>query len=149
MLDSGAPSVQRDDNPLLSDAPRAWDRLVEAVGPASILVVIESRMSERLKRETPPEDIFQDALIRAWSSRRDFEWRGLKSFRSWLLTIVDHCISDAADHQQALKRGGDRRTAVFSEVKPPSPSTSGSEFAGPVQTTTPSRPRSTRSRHRR
>src|SRR5436190_9319882 len=44
-----------DHNPLLADAPGAWDRLIESVGPASLLVVIEQRMSDALKRHLTPE----------------------------------------------------------------------------------------------
>jgi hypothetical protein len=50
--------------------------LIEAVGPASLLVVIKSRMSAKLCRQTTAEDILQEALLRAWRSRDGLEWRG-------------------------------------------------------------------------
>jgi RNA polymerase sigma-70 factor (ECF subfamily) len=93
-------------NPLQSPSPEAWERLIEAVEPASLLVVIEQRMSGVLRRVQTAEDIFQEALLHAWRDRRGFEWRGVKSFRSWLLTIIDHRIHNAADRQAAAKRAG-------------------------------------------
>lgn len=72
--------------------------------------------------------------------RADHGWRGLRSFRSWLLTIIDHCIRDAADHHGAQKRGGGRTPVQFSVLRGASSDTArDSVNAGPVQTTTPSR----------
>lgn len=141
MPDSGEPPLDWGDNPLLSERPDPgdWDRLIEAIRPDLILVVIESRMGERLKRETTAEDILQKAHERAWSGRRKLEWRGLRGFRSWFLTIVDHCIADEADRIGADKRGGGKRTVALSEVQPAAQTASQSAFPGPVQTTTPSR----------
>lgn len=94
------------DNPLLTDSPGAWDRLLEAVGPAALLAVIELRMSTALKRQYPAEDVLQEALLHAWRDRAQHEWRGVRSFRNWLLTIIDHRIQDFADRSMAQKRGG-------------------------------------------
>ena len=52
------------DNPLASTSMQAWDDLVEAVNPASLLVLIERRMGASLKAHHSAEDIFQDALMR-------------------------------------------------------------------------------------
>lgn len=93
-------------SPLLSDSPRAWDELIESIGPASIIVVIESRMSRPLLRRMTPEDIWQESLMHAWRDRAQFVWNGPKSFRSWLLTIVDHRIHEAIVRERAQKRGG-------------------------------------------
>ncbi|MEW6746760.1 MAG: hypothetical protein AB1486_28800 [Planctomycetota bacterium] len=46
------------ENPLASRGPADFDRLIEAVGPASMLVLIRSRMRENLLRITTPEDIW-------------------------------------------------------------------------------------------
>jgi RNA polymerase sigma factor (sigma-70 family) len=114
--------------------------LIESVGPASLLVVIDSRMSGTLKKQLAPEDILQDALLHAWRDRARFEWRGLKSFRSWLLTIIDHRIRDAATREGAAKRGGGESPVPFSVLeRGPSPGQAESHFAGPVASTTPSR----------
>jgi RNA polymerase sigma-70 factor (ECF subfamily) len=96
------------ENPLLSDSPRVWNDLLQSVGPASLLVAIEARLGPSLKRSVAAEDILQEALLHAWNSRASCEWRGLKAFRSWLLSIIDNRIHDAADHSGALKRGGGR-----------------------------------------
>ncbi len=127
-------------NPLLSDSSSVWDRLIEAVGPASILVIIENRMSASLKRQFTPEDVWQEALLHAWRDRSRCQWRGLKSFRSWLLTIIDHRIRDAADYDSAAKRGGGTPRVPFSVLES-SESTSGEAalFPGPIGSTTPSR----------
>jgi len=125
-------------NPLQSPSPEAWERLIEAVEPASLLVVIELRMGGLLRRAQTAEDIFQEALLHAWRDRRSFEWRGVKSFRSWLLTIIDHRIYDEVDRQAAAKRAGgvpvaslptfDRAT-TFAEPGFPSGSTTPSRLA--------------------
>ena len=131
------------DNPLRSESPVAWDDLIQAAGPPSLLVVIESRMSAALRRRIAPEDIFQEALLHAWRDRARCEWRGVKAFRSWLLSIIDHRIRDAADREDAEKRGGGR--AVVSINTGESGSFSGTGAGQPVMppalvaSTTPSR----------
>lgn len=95
-------------NPLLSSSARAWEELVEAMEPASLLLVIDRLMNLASKRVATAEDILQEALLHAWRDRHAFEWRGLRSFRSWLLSIIDHRIHDAADRSSAQKRGGGR-----------------------------------------
>lgn len=124
------------ENPLCSDSVTAWDRLIEAVGPASLLAVIELRMSPALRRRYAAEDVFQEALLHAWRDRAQHQWRGLKSFRNWLLTIIDRRICDLADQAQAQKRGGDAGPVQFSSLSGPS-------GAGPSplpwDSTTPSR----------
>lgn len=126
------------ENPLRSETPGVWDRLIEAIGPASVLVVIDSRLGRRLRAQMTADDIFQEALLRAWRDRGKFEWRGLKSFRSWFLTLADHCVRDAADHHGAAKRGGGRPATPFSALRPHDDS-GAPGYAGPVATTTPSR----------
>ncbi|MFH0981092.1 MAG: RNA polymerase sigma factor, partial [Planctomycetota bacterium] len=127
-------------NPLASDSPEVWDRLISAVGPASLLVVIGLRMSTFLKHRLAPEDILQEALLDAWRHRARHEWRGLRSFRAWLLTIIDHRVRDAAAYESAAKRGGEASTLPFSALElSDSQGEHGSAFPGPVRSTTPSR----------
>lgn len=126
-------------NPLLTESPSAWNDLIEAVGPAGLLVAIESRLSPSLRRQTTPEDIFQEALLHAWRDRHQFEWRGLKSFRSWLLTIVDHRIGHLVAASSTQKRGEGIAVAKFSELGPAAVRDSSSAFPGPIGSTTPSR----------
>jgi len=95
-----------DSNPLRSASPRAWDQLIEAIGPASLLVVIEARMGAALRRRYTAEDVYQEAVLQAWRDREKMDWRGVHAFRSWMLTIIDNRIRDLADRESALKRGG-------------------------------------------
>ena len=127
-------------NPLASDSPAVWDRLMEAVGPASLLVVIESRMGPRLRRRMSPEDIWQETLLSAWRDRAKCEWRGLRSFRNWLLTIIDHRIRDAVEYENAAKRGGENAAWPSSSLSGESSDRSHARpYPGPVGSTTPSR----------
>lgn len=125
------------ENPLLNSSPAAWDQLIEAVGPASLLIVIETRMSAALKHRHTSEDVLQEALLHAWRDRRRCQWRGLRAFRSWLLTIIDNRIRDLAAHESAQKRGGGAHPVPFSVLEPDQ--SGGSHYAGPIASTTPSR----------
>jgi len=98
--------VDDTENPLASDEPAEWDRLLQAVNPASLLVSVQMRLGPLLASRYQPEDILQEALFSAWRHRSGHEWTGVRSFRAWLLTIIDNRIRDLADHATTLKRGG-------------------------------------------
>jgi len=125
-------------NPLLSPSPQAWERLIESVKPASLLLVIERRMSAGLKVAQTAEDILQEALLHAWRDRRQFEWRGIGSFRAWLLVIITHRIQDAADRTSADKRHGGP-VVSFSTLAGRGATTTSAESGIPAGSTTPSR----------
>jgi RNA polymerase sigma-70 factor, ECF subfamily len=133
----GQSGVENVANPFLSDSPAEWDSLIESVGPASLLVVIESRLSSSLRRQTTAEDVLQESLLHAWRDRAACEWRGLHNFRSWLLSIIDNRIREAADRAGAQKRGGGKQPVRFSPAGTASAGT-GSDW-GPWGSTTPSR----------
>jgi len=116
----------------------AWERLIESVKPASLLLVIERRMSADLRSVQSAEDILQEALLHAWRDRRQFEWRGPGSFRAWLLGIIDHRVRDAADRCSAKKRDAGGPVVVFSALGGNGATTSG-ESGFPAGSTTPSR----------
>jgi len=118
--------------------PRTWDHLLELVGPASLLVVAEARMGPRLLENFRPEDVLQDALMQAWSARTKVEWRGLRPFRNWLLTVIDNRIRDMRGYQAAQKRGGAVRTIRISELVPASGGRNAAA-TGPEASATPSR----------
>lgn len=122
-------------NPLADDSPRAWQRLIDAVGPASLLVVLESRMGETLRLRTTADDVLQDVFMEAWTRRTTLEWRGVQAFRSWLLTLIDHRLADAADYFAARKRGG----AGIGADNSAHLARESDAAAEPVATTTPSR----------
>lgn len=134
MRDDGEP------NPLDSDSPSAFDELIRSIGPASLLVVIESRMGRLLRERMSAEDVLQEALLVAWRDRKRCEWRGRRAFRSWLFTIVDHRLASLAEHEATEKLGGGRAPRPLS---PGTGSDSGdAAFAPgsePAVSTTPSR----------
>jgi RNA polymerase sigma factor (sigma-70 family) len=132
--DSGQ-SSSADDNPLQSKDPSAWARIVEAVGPASILLVIDGRMGPELRRKVAAEDVWQDTLLHAWRDRDQCEWTGVQGFRRWLLGIADNRIRDARDFFGAAKRSGRREQ----QIERPTTGTGSTWHNEPVRTTTPSR----------
>jgi RNA polymerase sigma-70 factor (ECF subfamily) len=97
---------EQSSNPLQSDDPRDWERLIESLGPAALLVAIEGRLSAELAARVSAEDLLQEALLHLWRDRERIEWRGPRAFRALVLSMADNRIRDAADHEFALKRGG-------------------------------------------
>ncbi len=95
-------------------------------------------MSSSLRAALLPEDIWQETLLHAWRDRERFEWRGLASFRRWLLQIAENRIRDANDRTRAGERG---RTEPAVLRTPRRFSDASSSGADPVlfQSTTPSR----------
>jgi len=123
-------------------SPAQFDHLVEAAGPVSLLLVIESRLGHALRGRLTAEDILQEALLHAWRDRDRIESAtGAKGFRAWLLTIIDHRIHDAVDRELAVKRGGQAVTFALDRPAPPGGPAShvdGSHWLG-AGSTTPSR----------
>ena len=134
----GERELERD--PLVTREPGAWDRLLESIGPPSILVWIQSRMSPWLLERLTPEDVWQETLLQAWRDRERFVWRGRRAFRRWLLGIAEHRIRDLIDREHAAKRAGGSPALPLSPLSSGS-STSTADFGafGPVASTTPSR----------
>lgn len=120
------------ENPLLSEDSRDWERLIESLGPASLLVAIEGRMSAELRTRLSAEDLLQDTLLHLWRDRAHIEWRGARAFRTLVLSMADNRIRDAADHEFALKRGGAPALGDGSQ-------SASSPRAAPAGSTTPSR----------
>ena len=126
------PDSPTEDNPLLSDAPHVWDDIVRTAGPASLLLLIESRIGPALRARITAEDLLQEALLAAWRDRARIEWRGPRAFRAWLVAVIENRIREAADRGAAAKRGGG--------VAPhPLPGPGGAVPAALAITTTPSR----------
>jgi RNA polymerase sigma factor (sigma-70 family) len=124
------------ENPLASGDPDLWARVVDAVNPASLMVVISERLGPDLRRVIAPEDILQDTLAKAWRARTTFEWQGLQSFRRWLLRIAERCVEDERDRARSERRGGGH---VMSLHRPSRGSGESSDDIEPWSSTTPSR----------
>lgn len=84
----------------------SWQRLIDAANCASLLVAISTRLGPVLRARLQAEDILQESLLQAWRDRANAQFQTPRAFRSWLLTIIDHRIQDAAESAAALKRGG-------------------------------------------
>lgn len=121
-------------NPLLAGT-QSWAHLVQAVGPASMLVAIEGRLGPVLKLRVQAEDIWQETLLHAWRDRELCQWSDVRGFRRWLLGVADHRIADARDFFAAQKRDGKRERPL---IRPGSVA-DGSWQAEPSGSTTPSR----------
>lgn len=132
-------SILESGNPLAVESAPQWHELIDAVNPAGLLLLIEDRMSAVLRKRTTPEDVLQESLLQAWRDRQSFQWRGLKSFRAWLLTIIDHRIRDAADHEFAQKRGGPTPPMQLSALGGRGDSDAPTQLAAAIASTTPSR----------
>ena len=52
----------------------------------------------------------------AWRDREQHHWRGLRSYRAWLLGIAKNRIRNAAERMDAKKRGGDHEVETFSSL---------------------------------
>ncbi len=117
----------------LSDSA-AWTRLVDAANPASILVVIASRMDAALCQRVDAEDILQETLFKAWEARSEFMWRGVPALRRMLIRIAERVIQDYRDHVHAQKRSMSRTVSLAA----PGGESSHSDL-DPWTTTTPSR----------
>lgn len=131
-------------SPLTDNDPCRWEGLIASLDPASLLVVIGSRLGDRLAAKVTPEDVLQDSLLVAWRDRALCEWRGLRAFRAWLLTIIDHQIRNLAEHEGALKRGGGVQVGTLS----PASQSAGASPNEPRDWTTPSRALAIRERAR-
>lgn len=91
--------------------PEGWRRVVDAANPATLLLIVESRLGV-VSKECGAEDIVQETLLRAWQSRGTLRWMGYRAFRAWLLTIADRCIADARERHFSQKRGSGRSVSL-------------------------------------
>jgi RNA polymerase sigma factor (sigma-70 family) len=114
------------------------------VHPDSILVVIGYRLGQELRLQVAPEDILQEALLKAWRSRGEFTWQGTPSFRRWLIRIAERCIEDERDRSRAQKRSAARTTTLARAGT--AASGSSTPDLDPWTSTTPSRMAETRER---
>ena len=124
---AGLPQPHRD--------PTEWGRLIETLDVASVFVVIGSWLGPKLRTQVAVEDIWQETLWLSWRDREQHDWRGLSSFRIWLLSIAKNRVRDAGRSLSRQKRGGDLVTSPFSAISGPESVSS----MLPPGSTTPSR----------
>jgi RNA polymerase sigma-70 factor (ECF subfamily) len=101
---SRVPGEQEEFSTLDASDPDQWQRLVEAINPAAMLVRVESRMGPKLLQQISPEDLWQETLLCAWRDRGQLVWRGLPAFRAWLMEVAENRIRDAVERFGAAKR---------------------------------------------
>ena len=77
-----------------------------------LLAFTTTRLGPELRRRFEPDDVLQDALLRAFESIERFEWRGGDSAFSWIASIVEFRIRD-------LARPARRRPQVALGPEPP------------------------------
>jgi RNA polymerase sigma factor (sigma-70 family) len=136
MTDSpGPPDARTAERPQPHRDPTEWGRLIESLDVAGVYVAIGSWLGHKLRAQVAVEDIWQETLWLSWRDREQHDWRGLSSFRIWLLSIARNRVHDAARNLGRKKRGGDNVVTPFSVVAGPD-SVSGML---PPGSTTPSR----------
>jgi RNA polymerase sigma factor (sigma-70 family) len=118
--------------------PEQWNRLIESIGPAAMLLVVRTRMSRALLARLAPEDVWQETLLHAWRDRAQCTWQGVPAFRRWLISILDHRLLDLAEAAERKKRGAGVQPLSL-DAAPASGASSSLGFAGPIASTTPSR----------
>lgn len=131
MTDSGPDDR---DNPLLDASAAAWDRLLDRLGPASMLVCIEARMGARLRQHLTAEDIWQETLLHMWRDRAKVEWRGYPALRQWVLGVAENRIRNATDRLDTARRGGGRASLPLRDAE----GSHGDDQPPPATSTTPS-----------
>lgn len=121
-------------NPLLDDSPEGWDRLVGALGPATMMACIRARIGPTAVATMSAEDFWQETLLHLWRDRRKVQWCGHAALRRLVLQIAENRIRNAIDHALAQKRGGGRqRPGPTDELPPPVASTTPSRIASDAE----------------
>jgi RNA polymerase sigma-70 factor (ECF subfamily) len=126
------------ESPFAHDEPADWLHAIESVGPASMLVILRSRMGPALRERMTPEDVWQETLLHAWRDRKSCRCQSSEAFRKWLLQVAENRIRDLVDAANAAKRGAGRTALSLAEM---SGHTSVDDAAASawVASTTPSR----------
>ena len=86
----------------------AFDELAAELRPR-LIAFAQVRLGPDLRARTEPEDVVQDAVVRAFQSIERFEWRGPSSFFNWFASILEFRIRDLS---RVEKRSELRRLAI-------------------------------------
>lgn len=79
--------------------------------------MISARMGSELRSRVEPDDIFQEAVTRAFESLDRFEWQGGGSFFRWLRGIAENLLLGAADkHKRRAVLEVEARRGAASQV---------------------------------
>ena len=109
---------------------RAFSLLFEKYRPR-LAVLIHYKLSSERRHIVDVDDILQETFLEAVRDIGHFEYRSPGSFLSWLSSIADHVIIDAARFERRQKRDGGEPLRFRSESNPEGPE--------PAETKTPSR----------
>jgi len=96
-----------------------------------LAVLLNYRMSERLKAAFELDDLMQEVFLRAFRDLPRFEYRGPGSVMRWLAALVEHVVVDLARAQGREKRNAGELFRFRSATNPGGPE--------PVFSLTPSR----------
>jgi RNA polymerase sigma-70 factor (ECF subfamily) len=92
-----------DSNALKPLLYRTYERLLER---------IRGKIPRDLQAVVSPEDILQQAHIKAFQSIRTLKVQDDGSFDAWLTAIADNALADERKRQYRLRRGGGRRAVM-------------------------------------
>jgi RNA polymerase sigma-70 factor (ECF subfamily) len=96
-----------------------------------LAVLIYYKLGSELRQNIDVDDILQETFLAASLQMATFSYRSPGSFMSWLSTIAEHAIIDAARFRDRQKRRPAEMLRLRSESNPGGPD--------PVDTKTPSR----------
>src|SRR5262245_20709897 len=71
-------------------------------------------MSDRLKAQCSPEDIWQETLLSAWRDRAQHHWEDTRTYRRWVVEIARNRIRDLARAIDTQRRGANGLAVTFS-----------------------------------
>jgi len=92
-----------------------------------VLVIVRSRLGQRLRRKMESCDLVQSVLLASFRDFNKFEYRGEKAFLRWLSRIVENRIRDKRDFFSARKRDVAREEPLEREERRESRFIAGSE----------------------
>lgn len=97
------------------NSPEKFGNWLEANRPR-LLLILQQKVSPKLRAKTEPEDVLQDAASRAVKAVTDMNL-GEREVMPWFLQILNHTIVDAHRHHfGSQKRDGARELPAIANV---------------------------------